>query len=54
MFPRINTDTWEEVYRSEESEENGIKYRLGIHTTRLTQNMNDITKNIKEAREYGL
>ena len=35
-------------------EENGTKYRLGIHTTRLTQNMNEISKNIKEAREYGL
>lgn len=44
-FLTINHDT---------IEENGIKYRLGIHTTRLTQNMNDITKNIKEAREYGL
>ena len=35
-------------------EENGEKYRLGIHTTRLTENMNDITENIKEARDYGL
>lgn len=35
-------------------EENGTKYRLGIHTTRLTQNMNEISKNIKEARDYGL
>ena len=35
-------------------EENGTRYRLGIHTTRLTQNMNEITTNIKEAREYGL
>ncbi|WP_455154872.1 transposase [Stomatobaculum longum] len=35
-------------------EENGKKYRLGIHTTRLTQNMNEISKNIKEARAYGL
>lgn len=35
-------------------EENGMKYRLGIHTTRLTQNLNEITTNIKEAREYGL
>lgn len=35
-------------------EENGEKYRLGIHSTRLTQNMNEISKNIKEAREYGL
>lgn len=33
-------------------EENGIKYRLGVHTTRLTQNMNEISENIKEAREY--
>lgn len=35
-------------------EENGEKYRLGIHTTRLTQNMNEITTNIKEAKDYGL
>lgn len=35
-------------------EENGEKYRLGIHTTRLTQNMNEISENIKEARDYGL
>ncbi|MCD7724519.1 MAG: transposase [Clostridiales bacterium] len=35
-------------------EENGVKYRLGIQTTRLTTNMNEISKNIKEAREYGL
>ena len=35
-------------------EEGGERYRLGIHTTRLTQNMNEITTNIKEAREYGL
>lgn len=35
-------------------EENGTKYRLGIHTSRLTQNMNEISDNIKEAREYGL
>ncbi|EEP27266.1 transposase [Shuttleworthella satelles DSM 14600] len=35
-------------------EENGEKYRLGIHTTRLTQKMNEISNNIKEAREYGL
>lgn len=44
-FLTINYDT---------IEENGTKYRLGIHTTRLTENMNDITKNIKEARDYGL
>lgn len=44
-FLTINHDT---------IEENGTKYRLGIHTTRLTQNMNEITKNIKEAKEYGL
>lgn len=35
-------------------EENGTRCRLGIHTTRLTQNMNEISKNIKEARDYGL
>lgn len=35
-------------------EENGTKYRLGIHTARLTENMNDITENIKEAKDYGL
>ena len=35
-------------------EENGKKYRLGVHTTRLTQNMNEISNNIKEARDYGL
>ena len=35
-------------------EENGTKYRLGIHTNRLIQNMNEITTNIKEARDYGL
>ena len=35
-------------------EEKGTKYRLGIQTTRLTQNMNTISKNIKGAREYGL
>lgn len=32
----------------------GQKYRLGIHTTRFTENMNKISKNIKEEREYGL
>lgn len=35
-------------------EEEGTKYRLGIQTTRLTQNMNEISENIKEARDYGL
>lgn len=35
-------------------EENGEKYRLGIHTSRLTQNMNDISENIRRAREYEL
>ncbi len=35
-------------------EEDGAKYRLGILTTRLTTNMNEISENIKEAREYGL
>lgn len=35
-------------------EENGTRCRLGIHITRLTQNMNEISKNIKEARDYGL
>lgn len=34
-------------------EENGKKYRLGIRVSRLVENMNEITKNIKEAREYG-
>lgn len=34
-------------------EENGKKYRLGILVSRLLENMNEITKNIKEAREYG-
>lgn len=44
-FLTINHDT---------IEENGTKYRLGIHTARLTENMNDITETIKEARDYGL
>ena len=35
-------------------EENKKNYRLGIHYSRLVENMNDITVNIKEAREYAL
>lgn len=35
-------------------EVDGQKYRLGIHTTRFTENMNSISRNIKEEREYGL
>lgn len=35
-------------------EENGEKRRLGIRYDRLTANMNEISENIKEEREYGL
>ena len=35
-------------------EEDGEKYRLGIHTSRLTRNMNNISENIRRAREYEL
>lgn len=35
-------------------EMDGEKYRLGIHTSRLTQNMNNISENIRRAREYEL
>lgn len=32
LFPRINPDTWDEVYRSEQGEENGIKYQFVEYT----------------------
>lgn len=35
-------------------EENEKKYRLGILASRMVENMNKITRNIKEEREYGL
>ncbi|MDO4543153.1 MAG: transposase [Clostridia bacterium] len=44
-FLTINHDT---------IEEDGQKYRLGIQKSRLVKNMNEISKNIREAREYGL
>ena len=28
LFPKVNTDIWEETSRSEEAEENGIKYQF--------------------------
>jgi hypothetical protein len=35
-------------------EEDGVKMRQGIRVDRLTANMNEISNNIKEEREYGL
>ena len=34
--------------------ENGIQKRLGISADRFIENINEITRNIKEEREYGL